>query len=116
VVRQGAVTHAGDHDRDVQLDRLQGVAGAENGPGRAGFAVALQGDAGEAAGDEGEVVEGGPGARPQGAEAADAVAAQLGLDLNVFDDGGRVRANRLGIERCHELFRSIAETRAWESL
>src|SRR5947208_1259228 len=31
VVRQGAVTHAGDHYRDVQLDRFLGVAGAEDG-------------------------------------------------------------------------------------
>src|SRR5262249_12519306 len=66
-----------------------GEAGAQDGPGGTALAVAFEGDAGEAAGDEGEVVEGGPGARPQGAEAADAVAAQLGLGLDVLDDGGR---------------------------
>src|SRR5262249_18993281 len=64
----------------------------EDRPGGAALAVAFEGDAGEAAGDEGEIVEGGPGARPEGAEAANAVAAQLGLDLDVFDDGGRVGA------------------------
>src|SRR5262249_20692874 len=57
--------------------------------------VTLQGDAREPARDEGQVVEGGPGARPQGAEAADAVAAQFGLDLDVLDDGGGVSAARL---------------------
>ena len=63
------------------------------------LAVAFQRDARQAAGDEGQVVEGGPGARPQGAEAADAVAAQLGLDLDVLDDAGRVGAAGLGEDR-----------------
>src|SRR5262249_22868062 len=50
------------------------------------------GDTRQSAGDERQVVEGGPGARPQGAEAANAIAAQLGLDLDVLDDGRRVSA------------------------
>src|SRR5262249_18279872 len=74
------------------LDQLPGVARAEDAARGATLAVALQGDVGQAAGDEGEVVEGGPGARPQDAEATDAVAAQLGLDLDVLDDGRRVGA------------------------
>src|SRR5262249_7320957 len=64
----------------------------EDRPGRATFAVAFQGNARQAAGNKGEIVEGGPGARPQGAETADAIAAQLGLDLDVLNDGGRVGA------------------------
>ena len=93
VVGQGAVAHAGDHDRDVELDRLLGEARAEDGRRRAALAIALERDARQRAGEERQVVEGRQVPRPERAEAADAVAAQLGLDLDVLDD---VRACRRG--------------------
>src|SRR4051812_6449178 len=86
VVRQGAVAHPGDHDGDVQLDWLFGVPRTKDGLRGTAFAIAFERDAREPAGDEGEVVEGGPGARPQRAEAADAVTAEFRLDLDVLND------------------------------
>ena len=74
---------------------LRGEPRAQDRAGGARLAIAFQRDAGERAGDEGEVVEGGPGPGPQRAEPADAIPRQLGLDLDVFDDRGRERARRL---------------------
>ena len=75
----------------VELDRLLGVARAQHRPGHAALAVALQGDAGQRAGEERQVVEGGPAPLAQRAEAADAVAAQLRLGLDVLDHLRRYR-------------------------
>ena len=91
VARQGPVAHPGDHQRDVELDRLRGEPGAQHGPRAARLAIAFQRDAREGAGDERQVVEGRPGPRPEDAEAADAIPGQLGLDLDVLDHAGRER-------------------------
>ena len=85
VARQRPVAHAGDHQRDVELDRLRGEPRAQDRPRGARLAIAFQRDAGERARDEGQVVERGPGPRPQRAEPADAIPGQLGLDLDVLD-------------------------------
>ena len=67
---------------------LAGEAGAEHGAGGTRLAIAFERDAGERAGDEREVVERRPGSRPKRTEPADAIARQLGLDLDVFDHRG----------------------------
>src|SRR5262249_22557506 len=100
VVRQGTVTHAGDHDRDFQLNGLLGVACAEDRLRRATLAIPFERNASQPAGDKSKVIEGGPGAGSERAEAADAITPQLGLDLDVLDDGGRVGTTRLrGVRR-----------------
>src|SRR5262249_52448915 len=89
-----------------------GEAGAEDGLRRAALAVALERDARQAARDEREVVERAPGARPQGAEAADAVAAQLGLGLDVVDDAGREGAALLPLGRHSAAFHTSSSLRS----
>src|SRR5205807_3714252 len=87
VVGDGAEAHAGDHDRYVQLYGLFGETAAEYRPCRALLAIPFQRDARQAARYKCQIVECSPGPRPQRTEAADTIAAKLGLDLNVFHDG-----------------------------
>ena len=82
--RQRAEAHAGDVDRDVELDRLLGEARAEHGLGHALLAVALDHEARERAGQEDQLVP----VRDllEHREAAHPVAAELGLHVDVVDD------------------------------
>ena len=82
--RQRAEAHAGDVDRDVELERLLGEARAEHGLRLALLAVALDHEAGEGAGQEDELVP----VRDllEHREAAHPVAAELGLHVDVVDD------------------------------
>ena len=103
VVGERAPAHAGDHHRDVELDRLLREARAQHGLGGALLAIAFERNARQRAGQKGEVVEGGPAALAQRAEAANAVEAGLGLGLDVFDDRRRKRSAR-SAERCSQTF------------
>ena len=88
VARERAVAHAGDRDRGVSTIGFAAKRVAEHGRVSARLAVALQRDAGQAC--TGTNVRSSKWGRPLGdAEAADAVAAQLGLDLDVLDRLGR---------------------------
>jgi hypothetical protein len=81
-----AEAHAGDVDRDVQHQRPLG-ARADDRLGQALLAIALDDEAGQRAGQEGQVVP----MRDllEQREAAHAVAAELRLDVDVVDDLGR---------------------------
>ena len=85
--RQRAEAHAGDVDRDVELDRLLREARAEHGLGLALLAVALDDEARQRAGQEHELVP----VRDllEHREAAHPVAPELGLHVDVVDDLGR---------------------------
>ena len=85
--RQRAEAHAGDVDRDVELDRLLREARAEHGLRLALLAVALDDEARQRARQEHEVVP----VRDllEDREAAHAVAPELGLHVDVVDDLGR---------------------------
>ncbi len=109
VLGQRPVAHPGHHQGDLELDRFCREPSAEDSAGGAGLAIAFQRDARERAGDEREVVEGGPGPRPKRAEAADAIPRQLGLDLDVFDDRGGECARRFASARDRR--RSIGRSR-----
>ena len=79
--RQRAEAHAGDRDRDLQLERLLREARAERDVGVAALAVALERVARDARAEEEQVVE--VRHAPLGAEAADVVdaLARRALDL-----------------------------------
>ena len=85
--RERAEAHAGDVDRDVELDRLLGEARAQHGLGHALLAVALDHEARERARQEDQLVP----VRDllEHREAAHPVAAELGLHVDVVDDVGR---------------------------
>ena len=85
-VGQCAETHAGDIDRNVQIER-PGGAGADNRPGFAFFAITLDDKPGQGSGHEGQIVPVGDFLEQR--HAAHAVAAQLGFDVNVVDHMGR---------------------------
>ena len=82
LVGERSEAHAGDVDRDVEHHRSLG-ARTEHGPGLALLAVAFDDEAGQRAGQEGEIVP----ARNllEHRHAAHAVAAELGLDMDVVD-------------------------------
>ena len=82
--RQRAEAHAGDVDRDVELDRLLREARAEHRLRLALLAVALDHEAGERAGQEDQLVP----VRDllEHREAAHPVAPELGLHVDVVDD------------------------------
>ena len=82
--RQRAEAHAGDVDRDVELDRLLGEARAEHRLGLALLAIALDHEARERAGQEDQLVP----VRDllEHREAAHPVAPELGLHVDVVDD------------------------------
>ena len=86
LVGQRAEAHAGDIDRDVERHRPLG-ARADHRLGIAFLAIALDDEARQRAGQEGEVVP----MRDllEQREAAHAVAAELGLHMDVVDDLGR---------------------------
>ena len=88
VGRQRAEAHAGDGDRDVELDRLCGEARAEHGLRRALLAIALERIARQRCAEEQQVVE--VRQLALGAEAADLVQARGRGALDVVD---RVRSN-----------------------
>ena len=75
--------HAGDIDRHVQHQRPLGL-GADHRPGLAFLAIALDDEAGQRAGQEGEIVPGRDLLEQR--EAAHAIAAELALDMDVVDD------------------------------
>jgi hypothetical protein len=79
--------HAGDVDRDVELDRLLREARPEHGLRLALLAVALDHETGQRAGEEDELVP--VRDRLEQREAAHAVAADLRLDVDVVDHLGR---------------------------
>ena len=85
--RQRAEAHAGDVDRDVELDRLLREARTEDGLRLALLPVPLDHEPGQRARHEHEVVP----VRHllEHGEAAHAVATELGLDVDVVDDVGR---------------------------
>jgi len=58
-----------DHHRHVELDRLLSMASTEDRLVNS-FRGSLERDSGEAAGNEGQVIEGGPGPRPEDAKPA----------------------------------------------
>ena len=87
VGRQRAVAHAADVDRGFQYQRVLGVQRPDDRPRVAAFLVAFQGEAGEASGKEGQVVE--VGDFLEGRKAAYAVAAKLCLGVDVFHSPGR---------------------------
>ena len=89
---QRAEAHAGDGDRDVEVQGVPGVAGAENDVGVAALAVPLQRVAGHAGAEEQQVVE--VGQRAFGAPSADVVDAGLGGALDA-GDGGAVEGRGL---------------------
>ncbi len=80
---EGAEAHAGDIDRNVELHRPLGL-GPDHRLRLAFLAIALDDEAGEGARQKGEVVP----MRDllEQREAAHAVAAKLGLDVDVVDD------------------------------
>ncbi len=82
--RQGAEAHAGDVDRDVELDRVLREPRAEDRLGLALLAVALDDEPGERPRQEHELVP----VRDllEHREAAHPVAAELGLHVDVVDD------------------------------
>jgi len=63
IVGERAPAHAGNHDRNFELQRPLGEAPAEHRPGGAFFSITLERDAGETAGQKGQVVEGRPASR-----------------------------------------------------
>ena len=81
---QGPEGHAGDVDRDVELERLLREARAEHRLRHALLAVALDDEARERAGEEDELVP--VRHRLEDREAAHPVAAELGLHVDVVDD------------------------------
>src|SRR5207244_13123885 len=83
------VTHPGDGDRDLELDRPPGVPRAQHRPGDAALAVSLERYPRKRAGEEREVVEVRQRTGSERSEAAEPVAAELRLDLNVLDVLGR---------------------------
>ena len=85
--RECAEAHAGDVDRDVELERLLGETCAEHRLRLALLAVALDHEAGERAGEEDELVP--VRHRLEDREAAHPVAAELRLHVDVVDDLGR---------------------------
>ena len=85
--RQRAEGHARDVDRDVELERVLREARAEHRRRVALLAVALDDEARQRAGEEHELVP--VRDRLEDREAAHAVAAELGLDVDVVDDLGR---------------------------
>ena len=101
--RQRAEAHAGDVDRDVELDRLLREAPAEDRLRLALLPVALDHEARERAGEEDELVP----VRDllEHREAAHPVAAELGLHVDVVDDLGRedLRAPEHGARRGRSL-------------
>ena len=82
--RQRAEAHAGDRDRDVELERALGVARAEHDVRVAALAIALERIARHARPEQQEVVEVGEAAL--GAEAADVVDALARGALDLGDD------------------------------
>ena len=82
--RERAEAHAGDRDRDLQLERLLGVARAQRDGRVAALAVALERIARHARAEEQEVVEVGEAALR--AEAADVVDALARGALDLGDD------------------------------
>src|SRR5918911_1390199 len=84
VLGERAIAHARDVDRDVQHQRVPGEAGAEHRLRLALLAVALDDEARERGGQEGQVVK----LRDllEHAKAAHAVAADLRLDVDVVDN------------------------------
>ncbi len=85
--RQRAERHARDVDRDVELQRILREARAEHGRRVALLAVALDDEARQRSRQEHELVP--VRDRLEDREAAHAVAAELGLDVDVVDDLGR---------------------------
>ena len=81
--RQRSEAHAGDRDRDVQLDRPLREPGPEGYVGRAALAVALEGVARDAGAEEEQIVEVGHAAL--GAEAADVVDPLAGHAVDLVD-------------------------------
>ncbi len=115
--RQGAEAHAGDIDRDVELQRPLGL-GADQGLGQALLAIAFDHETGQRAGQEREVVP----VRDllEQREAPHAIAAELRLDMDVVhhlggEDAALAQAvgvalrllHRLGLRR-HFLLRHVA--------
>ena len=86
VIGECAPTHAGDHDRNLKLNRLFGEAGAENSFGGTAFPIAFERDAGQGTRDEGQIVKRRPLSLAQRPKSADAVSAQLCLNLDIFND------------------------------
>ena len=82
-----AERHAGDVDRDVELQRVLREARAEHGRRVALLAVALDDEPRQRPGEEDELVP--VRDRLEDREAAHAVAAELGLHVDVVDDLGR---------------------------
>ena len=78
-----AEAHAGDGDRDRELDRLRGKAGADRDVGRAPFPIALERIAGDRGAEEHQIVEGRQ--PPFGAEAPDVVQALARGALDLGD-------------------------------
>ena len=79
--RERAERHAGDRDRDLQVQRLLRVAGAEHDVGVAALAVALERIARHARAEHQQVVEvGEPALRAEAADVVDALARRA-LDL-----------------------------------
>ena len=85
--RERAEAHAGDVDRDVELDRLLREARAEHRLRLALLAVALDHEAGQRARHEHQLVP--VRDRLEHREAAHPVAAELGLDVDVVHHLGR---------------------------
>src|SRR5208282_1653485 len=82
-----AEAHAGDRDRDLQLDRLLGKTSAEGHVCRAVLAVAFERVTRDRGAEQHQVVE--ARQRAQGAEPADSVEALIGGTLDLGDDIGR---------------------------
>ena len=83
--RQRTERHAGDGYRNVEVQRLFGVPGAEHHVGVAAFAVALQWITRHRRAEEQQIVE--VGERPLGTPAADVVDAGFGGALDRGDGG-----------------------------
>ena len=81
---QRSEAHSRDGDRDLELDRLFRVAGAEHGLGRALLAVTLQRIARNRSGEKDQVVE--MGHLSLGAQSANFVKAGRSSTLYVIDD------------------------------
>ncbi len=87
-----AEAHAGDGDRDLELDRLLGEARAQRHIGGAFLAIAFQGIARDGGAEEDEIVEGGQLAL--GAVAADFIEALIGGAVDLRQDMGRKAVRR----------------------
>ena len=81
--RQRTETHAGNRDRDLQLDRLLGKARAERDARVAALAIALEGIARHARSEEQQVIE--VRQLALGTEATDVVDALAGCSSNLLD-------------------------------